>query len=390
MPSSTSSSDSLSAVLGATPERHHAPTVDADSQECHEPPRYVRQTPPLDFRVVGMVACVVFALLLGTWEWHWRGEGVRPSTMNSDGLWAIQRRRIDQGEGNATVAIGSSRMLFGLQLDEWERLDGQRPIQLALEGTSPVPVLEDLAADTAFTGRLLVGVSPDLFFSGYSYRKTALTWPSRETPAQHAGQWLSQHLLEPVFAFLDPDYALFAVLKRAPWPDRAGVRTELDVRKLTFSSADRNTRMWERVERDTAYQQLAQRIWAQNFGLPPGVTPDMAAAGRDAEIEKAVQAVATLRARGVSVVFVRFPSSGGYYAFEQGALPRDSSWDVLITKAGVPGVHFEDHPTLQGYDTPEWSHLTAREADRYTAALHAIISRLDQQLWKPTAAMQAR
>jgi len=50
---------------------------------------------------VGML--VMFALLLGAWEWYWRDYGVTPSTRNTDGLWAIQRRRIDNGEGDGNI-----------------------------------------------------------------------------------------------------------------------------------------------------------------------------------------------------------------------------------------------------------------------------------------------
>src|SRR3546814_9231430 len=48
----------------------------------------------------------------------------------------LYRSRIDHGEGDGWVFTGSSRVLFDLQLDAWQRLDGRRPIQLALEGTS--------------------------------------------------------------------------------------------------------------------------------------------------------------------------------------------------------------------------------------------------------------
>ena len=71
----------------------------------------------------------------------------RPASSNTFGLWAIQRRRIDAGEGDATVLLGASRVFFDLQLPVWERLGGKRPIQLSFEGTSPLPALEDLAAD---------------------------------------------------------------------------------------------------------------------------------------------------------------------------------------------------------------------------------------------------
>ena len=78
---------------------------------------------------VGML--LLLAGMLGAWEWHWRDFGVAPSIRNTDAMWAIQRRRIDSGEGDATVIVASSRLFFDLQLDVWEKLDGKRPIQLA-------------------------------------------------------------------------------------------------------------------------------------------------------------------------------------------------------------------------------------------------------------------
>jgi hypothetical protein len=68
---------------------------------------------------------------------------------------------------------------------------GERPIQLALEGTSPIFALEDLADDPNFTGRLIIGVSPPLFFGGFDRRLKAVANWRRQTPSQRAGQWLS-------------------------------------------------------------------------------------------------------------------------------------------------------------------------------------------------------
>jgi len=144
-----------------------------------------RDIPDRHWGGIMFAALVMTALMLGAWEWHWRAFGVEPSIANSDGLWATQRRRIDNGEGNgATVLIGSSRMLFDLQLPVWQKLSGKRPIQLALEGTSPMFALEDLADDPQFrNGRLLVGVAPELFFSGFAMRATLLT-PASPAPGR--------------------------------------------------------------------------------------------------------------------------------------------------------------------------------------------------------------
>ncbi|MGH8213337.1 MAG: hypothetical protein ACREPP_08945, partial [Rhodanobacteraceae bacterium] len=42
---------------------------------------------------------------------------------------------------------------------------------------------------------------------------------------------------------------------------------------------------------------------------------------------------------------------------------------------GAPGVHFQDHPELQGLWLPEWSHLATRDAVRFTGSLYAVIER---------------
>jgi len=162
----------------------------------------------------------------------------------------MQRRRIDHGEGSATVLSGASRVLFDIDLDTRQRLSGERPIQLALEGTSPIFLLQDLAIDPKFTGRLLVGVAPDLFFSGFAYRGKVQKYYREETLSQKAGQWLSMHFIEPFFAWYDPDFALMTMLRRQHWLVRSGVPSHTDVRKLIVSDADRNTKPPQIIARD--------------------------------------------------------------------------------------------------------------------------------------------
>ena len=381
MPSSTSSSEGpvqpRGPVLGGELPTHEIPLYD--------PP--VRALPARPLALAWTVAIVVLALALLGWELYWRDFGAIPGYRNSDAAWAKQRRRIDQGEGDATVIIGSSRVLFDIQLPVWERLAGERPIQLALEGTSPVFALEDLAADPDFTGRLLVGVTPVLFFSDFSRRVGVLPYYRGQTPSQRAGQWLSTRLLEPWLAYYDPDFALFTVLKRQPWPQRRNVPPDVEVRKLSVAGIDRNTRMWSKVENDPAYRALTRGIWTRLLSSRPPPPPAAAIALRDKQIARAATAVARLRARGVQVLFVRPPSAGAWAQVEHRAFPRAETWDVLLLRTGAPGIHFEDHPALQGYELPEWSHLSASEADRFTAALVPIIQR---KYWSDHAAPAPR
>lgn len=337
-------------------------------------------------------ALALFLLLMTAWELYWRDFGATPGYRNSNGAWAEQRRRIDAGEGGKTVLVGSSRMLFDVQLPVWEQLTGERPIQLALEGTSPVPVMEDLAADPNFTGRLVVGVAPDLFFSGFAYRGPAIARYHDQGPSQRSGHWLSKRLLEPYFAFYDPDFALPTVLMRQDWPLREGMHKDTRVRKLMTQEADRNTHMWRKVENDPQYRALARSIWAEHFNRPPPPnmdTPDKARRLATEQIARAAKAVATLRQRGVPVVFVRPPSTSAYYAFEQKKLPRPNTWNPLLQRTGAPGIHFEDYPQLQGYELPEWSHLATDDAERFTEVLVPLVER-ELQAQRPPAGLAGR
>jgi hypothetical protein len=362
MPSSTSSSRRLTAA-------------DRPGVAQPVPERDVPDRPWLAMLLSALLLAVV---LTGAWEWYWRAFGAVPGLVDDDALWAQQRRRIDAGDGNATVLIGASRTLFDLQLPVWERLSGRRPIQLALVGTSPLPVLEDLANDNAFNGRVLMGMAPQVFFSGYQYRGSAFSYWRKESPSQRVGKRLSMELVEPWLAFYDPDFALFTVLQRQPWPHRKDLREFSDVRKLSVSEADRNTHLWSKVADDPVYRAICRAVWAQDFNDPPP-TAEKAAANQkalDEQIARTAVAVAKLRARGIPVIFVRHPSVDDYLALENRLWPRVAAWDPLLAKSAAPSVYFEDYPQLRsGYEIPEWSHMTQESAERYTAALYGILER---------------
>ena len=348
-----------------------------------------RDVPPQPWlRIVGF-AFAGFLALLAAWEWHWRAFGREPGHRNSDGAWAEQRRRIDHGEGDATVLIGSSRVFFDVQLPVWERVTGERPIQLALEGTSPIPILEDLAADPAFTGKLVVGVAPVLFFTGASRRVGVLRHYHDRGPSQRTGYWLSRDLLEPVFAFYDTDFALPAVVRRQAWPVRPGSYFRPEVRKIAELEADRNAAMWSKVETDPAYREVLRDTWTKILTGPPSPrfdTPEKLARAIEAATAQAVAAVAKLRARGVEVVFVRPPSDGPWYEAESKIAPRPL-WDALLARTGAPGIHFEDHAAMQGLELPEWSHLSRADAVRYTEALAPLVhAAFESQRAQPRAA----
>jgi hypothetical protein len=337
-----------------------------------------RDVPPQPWLRVLLGALLVAVTLVGLWEGYWRNYGAVPGYRDDAALWARERRRVDTAVPGTTVLLGSSRSFFDVQLPVWQHLGGRRPIQLSLVGTSPLFALEDFAANEAFHGQLLVDVAPDLFFTGFESRAEFGPYWRKESPSQRVGKWLSMTFVEPWFAFYDPDFAFFTVLRRQAWPERPGAPERAGPRKLAIVGPDRAAHMWAKVERDPQYRTIARGIWAERFGPRPpaaGAAAD-AAALVDTQIARAAAAVATLRARGVHVLFVRHPTGGDYLAFERRAFPRATTWDRLLARTGAPGIHFEDYPQLQqGFEFPEWSHMARESAERYTAALYRIIER---------------
>lgn len=363
MPSSTSSFDSEEVVL--------------------------REIPALTWSRVVLVALVLAAVGLGAWEAYWRvAQQYDASYRNSDGQWAEVRRRIDANEPNATVFIGSSRTLFDIDLDVWKEETGVHGIQLALEGSNPLPVLTDVANDDDFHGLLVVGITPPLLFlPGIGLRAEVLGHYYDETPSQRIATRLS-YPLETTFAYYNLDTKLFTVLGRqAWWPERPNLPFQQpEVRKLEEMRRDRQADLWDRVETDPEFHAIVTGTWRAILEhLPPPPPEDVARATFQALLDQVAGDVAKIRARGGEVVFIRPPSSDFFREFERKAVPRERVWEPVVGAANAVSVHFEDYPALSDVRTPEWSHIAAEDKARWTRSLIGVLKKLmaDRGIHRP-------
>lgn len=336
----------------------------------------IRPIPDSNWPRIFAVMVVVLTATLGSWELHWRDRGFVPSIRNSPGLWAQTRRRVDVREPKTTVFIGSSRTLFDMDLQVWHEETGVLPIQLALEGSNPLPVLNSLAADEDFTGLLVVGVTPPLvMIPDIGYRADAFERYGSETPSQWMGHRLSVPL-EQLFAFYHIDTRLFTVLHRQPWwPARQGRDFEArEVRKISDMDLHREADLWVKVDDDPEYRTMVREIWQEFIeSAPPPPPEEEARAMFDKLLEDTRQDVEAIRARGGEVVFLRLPSAGWFREFEARALPREHIWDPIVAATGAVGIHFEDYPALSDVRIPEWSHVSSRDKGRLTRAFIEIL-----------------
>jgi len=328
-----------------------------------------------------VVAVVLTTGFTAGWEAWWRHRGIRPSVNNTPALWAIQRRALDHDPGR-TLIIGSSRAAFDINLKTWAEATGEpEPLQLAIPGSNPVPVLTDLAEDPAVTGLVIVGITPGLFFS-----------PLEAPPANQARQWVLAArraspfvrfrqrlaiLRESHLAFLsEPDLSARMFLRRLNVPDRPGtLAPPPPLPPISTIAANRQEIMLPRLERDSALQRRVREHWralgamTRMPPLPDPVLGDL--------IHTTALAVETIEQRGGRVVLVRFPSSGEFREAEAANVPRRRSWDRLLEATGAPGIHFEDVPELRDLVCPDWSHLGAADARRFTRVLVRRLRELD-------------
>ena len=117
---------------------------------------------------------------------------MRPTLNDNEDLWTMRRRIV---EPESIVIIGDSRAWFDVDLDEFQKGLGKRPIQLAMAGSTVLPALADLADDKNFHGTIICSVVPHLFFAppGSPPMDRAEKGVKRfhnQTPAQRVSEYL--------------------------------------------------------------------------------------------------------------------------------------------------------------------------------------------------------
>jgi len=299
---------------------------------------------------------------------------------NSEVEWVKERARSAQAD---VAIVGDSRILFDTNLDRFERLTGERPVQLAIHGTSALTLLEDVADNPNFHGLLIVGLADTMFFQpfdgygGYVRRRNDFKSPSGRIGIE------IDHVLQRRLAFLDSNYRLSVLAHRLDKDYRPGVEGPLDdIWKIQEVGERRQTWMWDRIERPGPLQAHARWAW-KGFKEKFPFTPELIAKGQ-ARAKKAVDAI---RARGGEVVFVRPPSGPQLRVNEEAQVPKAKGWDVLLRNTHSVGVHFEDLPaSIQGLTLPEYSHLTRKCAVVFTDAYVRRLTELTPRLkLKPDA-----
>jgi hypothetical protein len=336
------------------------------------------------------IALILSVIGLVSWELYWRSQGYEPTLDDNKHLWAVERDKVNDLSSEDVVITGSSRVLFDIQLDEFEKITGVRPIQLASAGSSPLPIFHDLVEHTDFNGTIIVGVTPPLFFSTTFPEASPWQRPQsrvdhyhKRTYAHRVNHWLSIPLQKNLVMMsgheedADENIDLKGLLNRIKLTERTGKPQYPPFFEFGTIDLDRNVRMTNRTVSDTAFANVIKNAWKfiiTRGGPPPDIegTTKFFAADANKFME-----------RGGNLILLRPPSSGMFKDGETKFFPREKVYNELVKITGAKSYHYEDYEELKNMICPEWSHLSAEDAEIYTRIIAQEIV-IDNALQKST------
>lgn len=307
---------------------------------------------------VWRVALVLFLAAGAALEVASRARGFRPTVRDDPATWAAARREVAP---DSVVFTGTSRVQAAIDPGAWAAAwDGSRPVQLAVAGDSPLPIVEELAATDAFRGLLVIEVLPRIVFDARD---------SREIEARRMLDEHTRTLASPSRrAESRLDILLASGLAFRSLPPGQLVRRLMAAKpRLPYFSMDASRFLrldFERSDLERRRKTLIQQIEAFEASSD---------AERDAVVDRLLEAESALLARGALVVLLRMPRADRVAEIEEQSFPAKRFWDPILARSRSVVIDSEREPDLSTFRCPDGSHLDVREAPAYTRALARVL-----------------
>ncbi len=313
-----------------------------------------------------------------------RSHGMQPYIQDSKEIWAAQRTRASALGDKAVILVGASRILLGINLDILESELNLTSVQLAINGTSFIPVLEDLAADPKVTGTILVATN-----SG-AIKNTNQKYKSSEWVEFYRSEY--RGLLSPtVERLLKTEMAGRSAIYSSGLP--ISILLQRALGRLPVTKRYVKTKV--NREHNADYQLVPQpSFYITRVIKQLGIKVDMQGVTNLSQAESRIRTyihfnkpyslrsredynyinslTKQLEERGAQIVFIRFPTSGLVWEIDKSRLPRKFNWDQFNKFSKAPTIHFMDYPALQ-YPLADGSHLDVRQKSMFTTSLANIV-----------------
>ncbi|MBU6954782.1 hypothetical protein [Hahella sp. HN01] len=333
--------------------------------------------------ITWLCALFVAAAAISVFEIGLRYSGFQPTQDDSVEFWIEQRDRLHDSSERPIALLGSSRIQLGVDTAYLREKLARPVVQLAIDGTSFMPLLEDLSEDESFTGDVIVSVVE------------SHVAPSEEN--QRSTEWVKAYHryknkgLEPYKYF---DQMIELQLKSRLSSRFMGV-SPVDMMGKWSPSKDAVSKVYLTTNpdrsRDADYALLNQSevyigrvLRRYNLPFPAGVDnfeafskycldslekKNKADIGKfESGVKRLASYIERIEGRGGKVYLVRFPTDKLIWVFEDHVWPKSEFWDANI-ETRFSAVHFRDYPEMARFSLPDGSHLDMRDKKPFTQAL---------------------
>ena len=312
-----------------------------------------------------LAASLVF-LVIAAWELALRQATLDPDYSDNRALWLSARHRLSQPDENIVAILGASRVQRAVDINVLSERINRPVVQLAIEGSSGLPVLENLAADPRFRGTVVFSVAPAFSFNRRLSKLDAgnqADW-MRAYMQQSRSRRIEQELrltLQGLFAFRSADASVSRTIPailatgRIPGPDykKTDRNRFVSVDQSKFKGQVSQEGIVDLYRKNTeAYEQQEFVELLQYFGA----------------------LVDILKSKGSHVYVLRLPSEGAVLDFERQHFPQAEFWNQMQRYVDARFIHFDDYPELNGYLSTDGSHIAAENAADFTEQLALVLS----------------
>lgn len=328
-----------------------------------------------------------FALAL---EWGLARRGFEPGVYDDEASWLRARARAEHAGPRGLLLLGSSRMQLDADLDVLGSLTKMKVVQLAIDGSSFLPVFEGLAADPAINGTVVVDFSEHLLASSPDRKSMSLDY-QRDYDAQR-GQWPDFHALETrldeirntwLRSYADGARPLSSLMLRALDPEatpqylvtrtdrsRAADYSLVKMPDFSFRRARGDMGIGESELASMTIAEQEAFLWRRVEAMTPVDNRVFLM-----RLQKLVADAHRIEARGGKVFFINMPISGMLRGIRDKKFPRENFWWHL--EQAFPGrtLHALDDPVMSRLDCPDGSHLDRRDREVFTRALAQALAR---------------
>ena len=311
------------------------------------------------------LALVLLLFVVGSWEALIRSAALGPEFIDNRALWVSERHRLNGYGGDAIAVLGASRVQRAIHPETLARELGGPVVQLAVEGTSAIPLLEDLAVDPRFRGTVLFSVAPAFSFNRRLSKLDAGN--QAEWVAYYRSQSRSRRFeyglrlaTQGMFAFRSPDASVTRVL-----PDVL-LRGKLPEPNFKTTFSDRSVSVDYSKFRTPETPQRMVDLYLENT--------DAYEADEFADLINYVSAIVTiLNAKNCRVIFLRLPSGDIVRDLERRMFPNERFWGYMQQNVNAEFIHFESFPELSGYLSVDGSHVASEKSAAFTKVLADVI-----------------